>query len=807
VESLWLEVRLAARKLARRPGFSFAMVFLVALGVGAGSTVFTMVHALLLSPPSGIAQPDRLVRVNPAVQREIGASTYADYEYYRDNARTFSELFAYDGAATTVQLRTATTLTDADARFVTGNFFSGLGVRPLVGRLLDRADDREQGENVVVITEELRQRLFADAAAALGQSISLNNHAFTVVGIASPEFRGAGHDDPPVDLWVAMWKRPLVTGRPRMDLVRTPDYIHAFMNTMGRLAPGVSIQQAQANVSAIGEQVARLYTDGSNPRVVLNRDFGLAPARRDAVITMSRLLGGLALIVLLIICANLANLMLARALAARSDVMVKLALGASRYRLIREYALESALLGVTGGALGLLIANWGARALAAVLPFRLAGAPTLDLRVFGFALVLAMTAAFVCGVVPGIMSTRRANVQTSGTRVTGGGAAARSALVVTQVALCFLLLTGATMFLRSLQRIHDVPLGFEHKGVLALAFDLRAHGYTEETAPAAYDRLLQRVRGLPGVRSAAVGSVLPLSGGRRTGPMEVEGRPVIPDQRLIIDNNVVSPGYFQTVGTALLRGRDFTDADKASAPNVVIINQTLARIYFAGQEPIGKRIGRNGNWWEVVGVVADARTTNVTEPAVAMYYRPFAQSFFPRMQVYLRSSGNPHELITAARRAVADVDPNIVPRSIDALDDVYARAIRSYTVNARLVSVLGALALVLATVGLYAVTAYLVAQRTKELGVRMAIGAQSVDVLRDVLGGAAQRALLGLVIGVLATISLLPAVERFLFELSPLDPVTFLIAGALLTSATMLASALPARRATRIDPLTALRAE
>jgi predicted permease len=807
MESFWLEVRLSARKLARRPGFSLSMIFLVALGVGGGSTVFTLVQGLLLRPPSGIAQPERIVRLDPMVQREIGAATYADYEYYRDNARTFSELFGYDAAATTVQVRAASTLTDSYVRFVTGNFFSGLGVRPLAGRLLNRDDDREQAENALVISDVLRQRLFPTTAAALGQTISLNGHVFTIAGIADREFRGAAHDDAPVDLWAPMWKRPLVTGRPRMDLVRTPDYIHAFMTTMGRLAPGVTIEQAQANLSTIGEQVARLYSDGSNPRVEAKSQFGLAPERRAAIVTLSQLLGGLALIVLLIICANLANLMLARALGARSETAVKLALGASRYRLVREYALESMVLGLSGGALGLLFASWGARALSAVLPFRLAAAPTLDLRVFGFALALAMTAAFVCGVLPGVMITRRTTLQSSATRVTGGGAAARTALVVTQVALCFLLLCGATMFLRSLKRVHDIPLGFAPEGVLALTFDLRAHGYTDETAPAAYDRLLQRMRALPGVRSAAVGSIVPLSGGRRTGPMEVEGRPVREDQRLIIDNNVVSPGYFQTVGMALLRGRDFTDADARSAPIAVVINQTLAKTYFPEQDPIGKRIGRNGNWWQIIGVVADHRTTNVTEAAVPMYYRAFAQNFFPRMQVYLRATGDPRELITAARRAVEEVDPNIVPRSVDALGDVYARAIRSYTVNARLVGVLGVLALVLAAVGLYAVTAYLVAQRTKELGVRMAIGAQSFDVLRDILGGAARRALLGLVIGFLATISLLPAVERFLFDLSPLDPVTFIAAGSILTLATLLASALPARRATLVDPLVALRSD
>src|SRR5688572_11508879 len=311
--SFWLELRLAARKLTRRPGFSLAVILLIALGVGSGSAVFTVVQRLLLTPPAMVRSPAGLVRLVPAEQGTNGAAAYPDYEYYRDHARVFSDLFAYDGTATTVQVRSGSTAADADARFVTGNFFRGLGIAAAYGRALTPYDDREQADNAAVISTSLQERLFTSAQAALGQSITLNGHAFTVVGIAPRAFLGAAHDDVPVDVWLPMWKRPLVTGRPRLDMVRTPDYIHSFMVVMARLRNGVSIEQAQANASVLGRQLERLHETAEGAAVTLTPDFGLSPNRRAAIVTMSRLIGGLATIVLLIVCANLANLMLARA--------------------------------------------------------------------------------------------------------------------------------------------------------------------------------------------------------------------------------------------------------------------------------------------------------------------------------------------------------------------------------------------------------------------------------------------------------------------------------------------------------------
>ncbi|HSL72195.1 MAG TPA: ABC transporter permease [Longimicrobiales bacterium] len=806
MDTLWLDLRLAARRLLLRPGFAAAVILLVGLGVGGGSAVFTLVQGLLLSPPAGLSDPEHLVRLNPATPDGIGASTYPDYSHYRDHARAFRELFGYDFNTTTVQLRATATLMDADARFVTGNFFRGLGVRPAAGRLLDEVDDREQAENAAVLNESLRQRLFPEPANALGRSVTINGHAFTVVGIAPREFRGAAYDEAAAELWLPIWKRPLVTGRPRLDLQRTPDYVHAFMVTMGRLTAGVSHEQAQANIDALGRQLVREFPESRGAEVALTPQFGLAPAAQARILTLVRLIGGLVLIVLFIVCANLANLMLARTVARRREVTIKRALGARPARLVQEFALETLVLALLGGALGLLLAFWGARGLSAFLPFTLSVSPEPDLRVYAFTFSLALLTALACGALPALAATRGSNLQTAA-RATSAGAAGRTALVVTQVALSFVLLSGAAMFVRTLMRVHNVQLGFQPRGVLAIGFDLRAHGYNEETAPGMFDRLSQRLAQLPGVQAVALGSVVPLSGGRRVSSITIEGRPVNPANPLRIDNNVVSPGYFRTLQTALQRGREFTTADRAGTPRVVIINEQMARTYWPDQNPIGKRIGRGDQWYEVIGVVADTRLIDVVEPARPMFYRAFAQSYFPRMQIYVRTQGDAAELAPAARRAIAEVDPDLAPRGVDALDRVYANRIRVFTTNARLVAVLGSLALVLAAMGLYAVTAYLVAQRTREIGLRMALGAQPRAVLGTVLGGALRRALLGLLIGALAALAVVPALEHFLFELSPLDPVTFLVAGTLLGAATLAASAIPARRATRIDPRVALQAD
>jgi predicted permease len=806
------------RPLLRQPGFSAAVILLVALGVGAGTAVFTVVNELLLTAPPLIADPESIVRLNSSQPAAIGIATYPDYVHARDQQRVFSHLFAYDGAGTPVQLRRNGVTTDGDVRFVTGNYFGGLGVHAAAGRTLTPNDDEEHAEPAAMISEGLQQRWFSSAQGALGQSMDVNGQRFNIVGVVPSGFLGASRDDLPVDVWIPVWKRPLVTGRPRMDMVRTPNYVHSFLVTMGRLRPGTSIEQAQAQLDVVTRGLVQFYEgDRANDdvRVTVSRLFSLSPNRRASVVTLAKLIGSLAAIVVLIVCANLANLMLARAITRRGEVTVKLALGAGRVRLLQQLAAETGILVLAGGAVGVLCAYWAAHGLASFLPFELAAAPRPDLRVFAFALTVATLTAVACGIAPAWLTTKLSAAHTSGARTTGGGAAARTSLVITQVALCFVLLVTAALFVRTLNRIQSVPLGFNPQGVLSIALDLRAHGYDAERSTLMYERIAERFRSLPGVQSVALGSIVPLSGSRRTSGVRIEGRPVVA-RSPVIDSDIVSPGYFRTVGMSLLRGRDFQETDRLQSPHVIVINESMAKRYWPNQDPIGKRILPpprpnaavvNDIAMEVIGVVADARTSAVTEQPVPMFFRPAAQSSFPRMVVYLRTGGDPIALVDAARRALAELDPNIVPRSIRTLEDVHADRIRSFTANARLVTVLGAIALILAALGLYAVTSYLVTQRTREFGLRLAIGAQPTDLLRDVLGNALQRAGIGIVIGILGALALVEVTERFVFDLSPTDIGSYGIAAAVLATSVTLATLLPAKRATQVDPMVALRTD
>ena len=807
MESLALELRIALRKLQRQPAFSLAVVLLFGLGVGATTAVFTLVKDLLLSPPALIADPQNVVRLNPKVTGTLGVATYADYEYLRDNTKAFSALFAFDAAVTTTRFTVDNVSVDADARFVTGNFFPGLGTPPLTGRLLQPTDDAEHAPNVAVVSERFVERYFGKRAVP-GSSVRINGQQFTVVGAVANAFVGATHDSQPVDLWLPMWKRPLITGRPREDMMRVPDNVHAFMTTLGRLKPGISLPQAQAGTDALLGPLVQLHEESRGAEVTLSPLFGLGPTRRATLVTLTKLIGGISIIVLLIVCANVANLMLSRAVARRGELAIRLALGARPSRLVQEIGIETMLLALAGTALGLLLSYWGARGLGLFLPFRLAQPITPDLTAFAFAAGIALLTGLGCAIAPAVVAARTTTLQQSSARTTSNSSALRTTLVTVQVALCFILLCGATLFVRTLREVQNVPLGFEARGIAFSAIDLRPFGYTPETSPLFMSRLVERLRTQPGITSVGMASIAPLSGARRSSSIAIEGRPADPDRPLSTHNDVVSPGYFRTLQTPLVQGRDFAETDVAGSAPVVIVNQSFAQRYWPQQNPIGKRLrrGAQGPWLEVVGVVADTRAFNVAEPPVPMFFQPYAQNFNARMSVFVRGPGAA-ALVPALRSAVAELDPNVVPRTVRSLEEIYSDSVRGYTSNARLVTVLGTVAMILAALGLYALMAYLVTQRTREFGLRMAIGAQRNDILRDVLGGAAQLAAAGLAIGALGAIALVPLIEGFLFELSPLDPLAFAAAASLLTISAGVAAYLPARRATRVDPLLALRSE
>jgi predicted permease len=514
------------------------------------------------------------------------------------------------------------------------------------------------------------------------------------------------------------------------------------------------------------------------------------------------------------VCANLANLLLARATTREREIAVRLALGASRPQLIRQLLAESIISALIGASLGAVAAVWSADLVARALPLPIAIDPSPDLRVAAFAIGLGVVTGIAFGLVPALYAVRLDLVRgmkigpgTSGERAR---ARVRSGLVVAQVALSFVLLVGGALFVRSLQRVTAVPIGFDTHRTLVMSLDLRPRGYTPERGRQLYDALLGRLRAAPGVASASMAAIVPLSGSRRAGSLEVEGAAPPADGRTYnIDTNVVTPGWFATLGIPLLGGRDFSPQDATGSPPFVIVNDAFVRRFWPDGRGVGRRLRRGPNepWMEVVGVVGDIRFVSVGTPAVPMFFQPAAQRFDPRMKVFLRARGDDPSLGAMARAAVRGLDPAVSIPAIDRLDALYARSIGQYSLVAALVGGLGALALLLAAIGLYGVLSFIVAQETRNIGIRMALGARAEHVVRGVAAGGTRLVAIGVAIGVVAGLAVTRLASKFLFEVSPADPVSFLAAGLVLLIAALLASYVPARRATRVDPVTALRAE
>ena len=832
--SLARDARYAVRTLLKQPGFTAVAVLILALGIGVNTSIFGMINALLLSAPRGVQAPAELVRVNRVdSQRSLDGTTYPDYAYFRDENRVFTGLAAYAADATPLMLRAGDAVEQIDGTFVSGNFFTVLGVRPAAGRGFVATEDGPAAtERAAVISHRLWERHFGGAPTAVGQVITLNGKPFTVVGVAPAEFRGAGLDDEPVDVWVPIWSQPRLLGRAEDELRRRENYVWTWLTVVGRLKPGVTVDEARTNISALAAQLGREYKDNAQVGAALTADFALDPARRTALVSMARLVAGIALMVLLIACANLANLLLARASARRREVGVRRAFGATRGDIVRQLLTESVLLALAGAFGGLLVAAWTTDAIIGLLPYTLIADVRPDARVVGAAVVLALLTGVLAGVVPALRSS---DVELTPELKRGGAAIEgrsrlRSALVVVQVALSFMLLVGSGLFVRSVQRVRNVALGFETTGGLAASLDLRPYGYDSVTGPAFYRRLLERASALPGVRSATYGYIVPLSGASMSGSLNVEGvessndgdasamaaaalaaaqgKPN-PQGPPMVSFNIVGPNYFRTLGIPLLRGRDFTERDDERAPAVVVVNETFARRYWPKQDPIGKRVRRGPDtpWLQVVGVARDGRYYRATDEPEPYVFIPYLQRPEPQMRLQLRTDGDPALLAPRVRELVRELDPNVTVGTMRTMEEVFGRSVRRFTTNAMLVGALGTLALLLAAVGLYGVMAYAVAQRTREIGLRMALGARSGDVLRRVTGQGARLALVGMALGAGGAYALSRLLERFLYGVTAKDAPAFALAAAVLGAAALLASYIPARRASRVDPMVALRAE
>jgi predicted permease len=803
METLIQDIGYSFRRLRKGPGFALVAVATLALGIGANAAIFSAVNAVLLRPLP-YPEPDRLMVVNhvwkgrPAV---LSPQNFLDFEH---ETKSFEALavFDTDGATLTgrgepVQLATGET---------SATFFDVLRVIPAVGRGF-RPDENEPGRNhVVVLSQGLWRERFGGDPAALGQSVILDGMPHEIVGVAPSGFdfpRGR-------DLW-----RPLEYDQQ----FRTRSRGAWYLSGIGRLRAQVPFEEARAEAATIGARLAAAYPADNEGVGLTVRP--LHEAMVGKVRTPLFVLLGAVGLVLLIACANVANLLLSRASAREGELAVRSAMGAGRGRLVRQLLTEAAVLGLLGAAAGLVVAAWGGDLIQALQP---RGVPRLDeirldRAVVAFTMGCALFTTIVFGTIPAILSTRRSSAVAlrEGGRglLSGRGGRVRRGLAVAEMALAVTLLAGAGLLLRSFSQLSRVDPGFQNDSALVFRLSLPDARYADGGAKALfYRRALETFDALPGVQSSAATMGVPLRGFAFMFSFVVDGRPEVPPaQQPSLETRVVTASYFRTLGIPVVKGRGFADTDDAASPRVVVISREAARRHFAGEDPIGKRIRLGWGPPEdktggiVIGVVGDVKEAGLDEAQAAEIYLPYAQRPVGGMDVVLRTTVPPLSLAAAVRGAVHDLDPDLPVARIETLSQIVAASIAQPRFYTLLLTAFAGTALLLAALGLFGVISVGVSQRTREIGVRMALGARSADVLGLVLREAAMLAVLGIAVGLATALALSRTLSTLLFDLSPRDPLAFVTAPLVLLVTAVLAALLPARRAAHVDPIEALRSE
>lgn len=835
IDDLWQDVRYGVRMLIKRPGFTIIAVATLALGIGANTAIFSLINATLWQELP-VSEPESLVYVfsgNPS--NPYSNASYPDYVEFRDQNQVFDGLAAWGGISASINSNDQTDL--VVGAIVSGNFFDLIGVRATLGRALTSEDDRTPGAHpVVVISHGLWQRRFGGNAGVVGQQISLNGQSFTIIGVLPDDYRSAipsRADDFYVPMMMQAVMRPPragYSGEMNPDLLKVRR--NRWLSLIGRLKPGVTIEQAQASLVPITKQQGELYPDTNRNRILTLTSISDGdPESRSSLRSVAGLLLSVVGIVLLIACANVANLLLARASARRKEIAVRLALGARRARLVRQLLTESLLLSLLGGAAGLLLAVWavdvlkGAPPPPGVLPVTLDF--SLDGRVLIFTLALSGVTGIVFGIIPALQASRPDLVSTlkndSPTlKHNHWRFNLRNGLVITQVALSFMLLIGAGLFLRSLWQAQAIRTGFDEAKLLTAPLSINLLRYTRAQGREFYRQTVERVEALPGVESASLTRVVPLSGGSSIRSMVIEGRtgsnsnfrseggsPSGGDENAL-SLSVVGPKYFQTVGIGLLTGRDFNEQDTEDKPGVLIVNETFAKRHFGGPDALGKRLsldGEKGPWREIIGIVRDSKYVTLGEAATPFAYLPLSQNHETGMTLLVRASNEPSGLALAVRQAVQSLERNLPITNIRTMNEQIGNSLYAARMGAVLIAVFGLLALLLAAVGLYGVMAYAVSQRTREIGIRMALGARTTDVLQLVLREGMTLVAIGAVLGFIGALIVTRLLVSFLYGISPVDAATFIATAIVLSVVAFVANFIPARRAMKVDPMVALRYE
>src|SRR5262245_10002355 len=831
-DEMFQDLRYGFRMLRQRPGFTLVAVMALALGIGANTAIFSVVNAVLLRPLP-FADPDSLMVVWQSNQQGEYSQlplAYLNYDELRKQCQVCEGAGAWNSYTNTrFALTGAAQPEQAQYAIVSASLFSVLGVKPALGRAFLPEEDQIGAARVAIISHGLWQRRWAGNPKILGQPVSLNGQSYTVVGVMPPGFvfprfpRDA-------EVWVPLSGDPL-PGRMFSPGTR-------YLNVMVRLKTGATLAQAEAEMETIARRIER-----QDPQ--FNRGLGLRPTALHRQITghlrlaLFVLLGAVGF-VLLIACANVANLLLARASTRRQEIAVRLALGATRLRLARQLITESAMLALLGGAAGLSLAKWGIGRLS-IIPYNAASyyipyniphdQITLDGQVLVFTLALSLLAGMIFGLAPAFQSSRPViNTALKGVSASPGAGSGRqrtrSLLVVAEVALSLMLLVGAGLMIKSFARLQEVDPGFEPERVLTAEINLPRAKYPDEQKVAAFhERLLARLEAMPGIVAAGLGSSLPLSGTNADTSFFIDGQPPLePRDRPHTHPRTISPDYFRAMGMRIVEGRAFTTQDHAQAPRVAIVNETMARRFWPAQTALGNRFALDLETWkffpdrppqfdlemgmrEIVGVVRDVRHEGLeTEPQPEMY-APDRQGPEREMNLVIRAAVDPACLAAAVRGAVSAVDQDQPVANIKPMPRLLADSVAKPRFNYLLLSIFAAVALILSATGVYGVMSYAVAQRTREMGIRLALGARGPDVLKLVIRQGMRPVIVGIALGLAGAFALTRVMATLLFGVSPTDPATFAAVAALLAMVALLACYLPARRATKVDPVVALKHE
>jgi putative ABC transport system permease protein len=820
----------AGRMLRKAPGFAAAAILTLALGIGANAAIFSLINATLFQHLP-VQNRDRLAYV--FTDQGLNISSYPAYAFVRDGVRQLDGLLAWGGITASLNADGETDL--VSGVIVTGNFFELLGVSAERGRLLARTDDVTPGMHpVAVISHRLWQRRFAGRADIVGAQVRLNGGLFTIVGVAPPEFPG-----PQLgvfrDVYVPMMMQALMrppragySGDMNPDLLRNPN--NGWLMQIGLLGPGVAPEQAQAELASLFTAFRRAVNPNAPQAriVMIPLDTG-DPLQRRQMRSVATLLMCVVGAVLLIACANVANLLLSKAAARRREVAIRLALGANRWRIVRQLLTESVLLAAIGGLAGVLLA-WtvvqayqAAPAPAGALPIALEF--TVDRRVLAFSLLLSVLTGVIFGLAPALQASSPGLVPAlKDESFVPDGRARRfnlkKALVVSEVALSVMLLAAAGLFIRSLRAAQTIDPGFDIDRLVSAPLNVNLLRYTRAQGREFYRRAVERMEQLPGVEAASVARVAVLTGGGRTTTVRIEGRARPQDggqseggtgglAAYDTRANVVSPGFFRTLGIAIVRGRGLTDLDTDTHPAVTLVNEAFARQFFPGEDPIGKRMtmgnGPDGPWIEIVGITRDTKYATLAETDIPIIYLPIAQNHETGVTLYVRASVPPAGLVPQIRREIQAIEPNLPLPTIQTMNETIGTSLYAPRMGAMLLSVFGGLALMLACLGVYGVLAFSIARRTREIGIRMALGADRHRVLGLVMREGMALVAVGLAIGLAAALYASQWMRAFLYDISVRDATTFTSVPAVLAVMALLACYLPARRAMRVDPMRALR--